>query len=217
MNLALVCLAFLYFGYSSFTMVPIRAHAGTVLNNFHPDNAFKLGEYLNRQQYGATPHLYGPYFDAKPIDQTEGATMYRQGQNNYEVTGKKQNLIYDHNTLMPRIWGSEPGDISFYKDWLHLADGQAPTFSDNLNWLFSWQLYQMYFRYFMWNFSGRYNDVEGQSSTHDINGNWTTGWFDHGMHLPNALTNSNTYTPLYAPAANYRFAGHGLSLQAEQE
>ncbi len=198
LNLALVSLAFLYFGYSSFTMVLIRAHAGTNLNNTHPDNAFRLGVYLNREQYVPSPHLYGPYFDAKPIDQTEGATIYRKGDNTYETIGKRQNLIYDHNTVFPRIWGNEPGDISFYKDWLRLGDGQSPTFGDNLNWLFSWQLYQMYFRYFMWNFSGRYNDVEGQSSTHDLNGNWTTGWFDQGMHLPDSITKTNTYTPLYA-------------------
>ena len=198
LNLALVCLAFLYFGYSSFTMVPIRAHAGTNLNNTHPDNAFTLGGYLNREQYVPSPHLYGPYFDAKPIDQTEGETLYRKGQTQYEAMGKKQKLVYDHNTIFPRMFSTDAPDIAFYKDWLHLADGQSPVFTDNLKWMFSWQLYQMYFRYFMWNFTGRYNDVDGQTSTHEVNGNWTTGWFDNSGNLPGSVINSKTFTPLYA-------------------
>ncbi|NCD71301.1 glycosyltransferase family 117 protein [Mucilaginibacter agri] len=198
LNLALVCLAFIYFGYSSFTMVPIRAHADTNLNNYHADNAFSLGEYLSRIQYVAPPLLYGPYFDAKAIDQKEGITMYRKGPKSYEVVGKKQELIYDHNTIMPRIFSTDANDVAFYKDWLRLGDGQTPTFSDNLSWLFSWQIYQMYFRYFLWNFVGRYNDIDGQASTHSLNGNWTTGLLDHSRHLPDSIMKSNTYTPLYA-------------------
>lgn len=198
LNLALVCLAFIYFGYSSFTMVPIRAHADTNLNNYHADNAFSLGEYLSRIQYVAPPLLYGQYFDAKAIDQKEGITMYRKGLKSYEVVGKKQELIYDHNTIMPRIFSTDANDVAFYKDWLRIGNGQTPTFSDNLNWLFSWQIYQMYFRYFLWNFVGRYNDIDGQASTHSLNGNWTTGLFDHSRHLPDSIMKSNTYTPLYA-------------------
>lgn len=198
LNLALVCVAFIYFGYSSFTMIPIRAHADTNLDNYHPDNAFALNEYLSRIQYVAPPLLYGPYFDAKAIDQKEGLTMYRKGAERYEVVGKKQELVYDHNTIMPRMFSTDANDIAFYKEWLRLGDNQTPTFADNLNWMFSWQIYQMYFRYFMWNFVGRYNEMDGQTSTHAINGNWTSGIFDHGKHLPNSVMQSNTYTPLYA-------------------
>jgi hypothetical protein len=198
LNLVFVCLAFLYLGYSSFTMIPIRAHANTDLNNAHPDNAFTLGEYLNREQYLAPPLLYGQYFDGKAIDQKDGAAQYRKGDTKYEMIGHKQKLVYDHNTVFPRIFSDDPKDVSFYKDWLHLADGQAPTFADNLNWMFSWQIYQMYFRYFMWNFSGRYNNQDGQYSTKAVDGNWTTGWFDHNRNLPQSLLHDNNYTPLFA-------------------
>ncbi|QJD97748.1 DUF2723 domain-containing protein [Mucilaginibacter robiniae] len=198
LNLALVCITFIYLGYSSFAMIPIRAHAGTNLNNYHPDNAFVLQRYLNRVQYIAPPLLYGPYFDAQTMDQKDGAPIYRKGKNTYEIVGKEQKLIYDHNTILPRIYSNDGQDPLFYKQWLQLADGQTPTFKDNLSFLFSWQIYQMYFRYFLWNFVGRYNDSDGQTSTTNLNGNWTSGWFDSSKHLPKSVIQNNTYTPLYA-------------------
>ena len=198
LNLVFIGLAFMYLGYGSFAMIPIRAHAGTNLNNSHPDNAFKLQSYLNREQYIAPPLVYGPYFDAQAIEQKEGATLYRKGKTQYEVVGKKQSLVYDRNTILPRIFSSDGQDPQFYKQWLQLGDGQSPTFADNLKFMFSWQIYQMYVRYFLWNFVGRYNDQDGQTSTTDLNGNWTSGWFDGGKHLPKFITESNTYTPLYA-------------------
>jgi len=198
LNLALLCVVFIYLGYSSFAMIPIRAHAGTNLNNSHPDNAFKLQSYLNREQYIAPPLIYGQYFDAQAIEQKEGNTIYRKGKTQYEIAGKQPKLVYDRNTILPRIYSQMDSDPQFYKQWLQLGDGQAPTFKDNLNFLFSWQIYQMYFRYFLWNFVGRYNDQDGQSSTVGLDGNWTSGWFDGGKHLPKFITQSNTYTPLYA-------------------
>ncbi|MDN3579834.1 glycosyltransferase family 117 protein [Mucilaginibacter flavus] len=203
LNLALLCITFIYFGYSSFAYIPIRATANTDLNNSHPDNAFTLNSYLNRIQYGENPLLYGPYFDAKVTDQTEGANIYVKGKNQYEVAGKKLNNTYDHNTIMPRMHSTE-GDpeyaqnVQFYKQWLQLPDGQSPTFADNMKWMLSWQMYQMYWRYFMWNFVGRYNDADGQQNTQSIDGNWTSGIFDGTKHLPKSVTLSDTYTPLYA-------------------
>ena len=94
LNLALLSVAFIYFGYSSFAYIPIRATANTNLNNSHPDNAFILYGYLNRVQYGETPLLTGPYFDAKLTDQTEGSTLYRKGEKVYEPAGHKLNNTY---------------------------------------------------------------------------------------------------------------------------
>lgn len=198
LNLALVCLVFIYFGYGSFVMVPIRAHANTYLNNTHPDDAFTLNSYLTRIQYEQPPLLYGNYFDGKPVDQKDGVTIYRKGDKKYEIADKRQDMVYDHNTILPRIYSTDANNVQFYKEWLQLGDNQSPAFGDNLKFMFSWQLYQMYFRYFMWNFAGRYNDVDGQASTASLDGNWTTGWFDHAKHLPNSVLHSNTYTPLYA-------------------
>jgi hypothetical protein len=205
LNLAFLCVLFIYFGYSSFVYIPIRAGAGTNLDNSHPSDAFTFYDYLNRVQYGSTPLLYGPYFDAKIVDEKEGGTMYRKGKTNYEVIGKQQDYIYDHNTLLPRMWTTQGSqdyaqDSQFYKNWLQLSDGQSPTFADNMKFMFSWQIYQMYWRYFMWNFAGRYSadDWAGQTNMNGVEGNWTTGLFDKFKHLPNAVTSANTYTPLYA-------------------
>jgi len=211
LNLAFLCCTFIYLGYSSFAYIPIRATANTNLDNNHPDNAFVLNDYLNRVQYGETPLLYGPYYDAKAIDQTEGANIYRKGKTQYEVAGKKEKTIYDHNTLLPRMYIAE-GDqdhasaLQFYTSWLNIPNGQAPTFADNLKFLFSWQIYQMYWRYFLWNFAGRYNDADGQASMNGIDGNWTTGIFDGSRHLPKSVIGGDpsrplegiTYTPLFA-------------------
>ncbi len=203
LNLALVCVTFIYLGYGSFIYIPIRAAANTDLNNSHPDNAFTLYGYLNRIQYGETPLLSGPYYDAKIVDEKESGIIYRKGESRYENAGKKIDYVYDHNTFLPRMWSTESDpyyaqNVQFYKGWLQMADGQAPTFSDNIRWLFSWQIYQMYARYFLWNFVGRYNEMDGQQSTTDVNGNWTSGIFDGGKHLPKSITNGTNYAPLYA-------------------
>jgi Protein of unknown function (DUF2723) len=203
LNLVFLCLTFIYFGYSSFIYIPIRATAGTDLNNSHPDNAFTLYSYLNRIQYGETPLLSGPYFDAKIVDEKEGADIFRKGKTEYEKAGKKLDYVYDHTTFLPRMWSTESDqyyaqNAQFYKQWLQLPDGQAPIFADNIKWLFSWQLYQMYARYFLWNFVGRYNQMDGQQSTTALDGNWTSGIFDGGKHLPKSITQGTDYTPLYA-------------------
>ena len=196
-NLVFLCLAFIYFGYSSFAMIIIRAKADPDLNNTAPDNAFTLLSYLNRDQYGERPLTYGQYYDSKPVAQTNGDNIYRRGKTSYEVASKKLNTEYDRNTLMPRMYDTEGDHPRFYKDWMHIPDGQSPTFADNLGFLFSWQINQMYIRYFMWNFVGRYNDMDGQDNHSPIDGQYTSGLLDGGKHLPKAVLNSNTYTPLY--------------------
>src|ERR1700743_2943069 len=110
LNLALLCAAFIYFGYSSFVYIPIRATANTNLDNTHPDNAFTLNSYLNRDQYGSTPLVTGPYFDSKIVDQTEGANIYRKGEKQYEIAGKKTDYVYDRTTIFPRMYSQEGQD-----------------------------------------------------------------------------------------------------------
>jgi hypothetical protein len=202
LNLALLCVAFVYFGYSSFVYIPIRATANTNLDNSHPDNAFTLNGYLNRIQYGETPLLTGPYFDAKVIDQTDGANMYRKGASKYEISGKKQINTYDHTTFFPRMYSTEGQDPSFYRQWLQMGETDVPNFVDNLKFFFSWQSYQMYVRYFLWNFAGRVNDGEGQEQMGGfkgyVDGDWTTGIFDGAKQLPKSITTNRTYTPLFA-------------------
>ncbi|HEY5327192.1 MAG TPA: DUF2723 domain-containing protein [Mucilaginibacter sp.] len=209
LNLAFLCVAFIYFGYSSFAYIPIRATANPDLDNSHPDNAFILYGYLNRVQYGENPLLFGQYFDGKVTDQTEGSIIYRKGKTKYEEAGKKENYVYDHTTILPRMYSNDDQDPQFYRQWLQMSDQQAPTFADNIKWMFSWQIYQMYVRYFLWNFVGRYNDEDGQQSMTAVDGNWTSGIFDGGKHLPKSVVGGKlmpgqgmqlgtTYTPLFA-------------------
>ena len=135
--------------------------------------------YLNREQYGDRPLFYGPYFTAQVIDQKEGKMRYRKGEKEYIETGRDIEAIYDpaQSTLLPRAYrraGTQQRHIDFYKQWLNLRDGQKPTFADNMDFLFSYQLGHMYFRYFMWNFAGRQNDIQGQGMDYE-RGNWITG------------------------------------------
>jgi hypothetical protein len=197
MNLVFLCLAFIYFGYSSFAMIPIRAKADPDLNNTDPNNAITMQSYLSRDQYGERPLIYGQYFDSKPVDQTSGATIYRKGKTKYEEAGKKTNYIYDKNTLLPRMYDTEGDHPQFYKDWTHLADGQSPGMAENLGFMFSWQINQMYIRYFLWNFVGRYNDMDGQANQGKIDGQVTSGIFDNSSNVPKTVLNGNTYTPLF--------------------
>nr|WP_294796329.1 DUF2723 domain-containing protein [uncultured Mucilaginibacter sp.] len=194
LNTFLLCTAFILFGYSSFVMIVIRAKAGTNLNNSDPQDAFALNGYLNRDQYGDTPLLYGQFFDSKPTDQSEGATLYRRGLTKYEVAGKKLTTQYDRNTIFPRMFSDKPQHPEFYRSWSGLAEGQQPTFATNLGFFLTWQVNQMYTRYFLWNFAGRANEMDGQQG--GIDGSWISGW-NFGKELPYSVTQSKSYNRLF--------------------
>lgn len=179
LNTALLALTFVMVGFSSYTMIVIRSHAQPSINMNNPSNIFSLVSYINREQYGDRPLLKGPYFTAQAIDQVEGKMKYRKGEAQYEEIGRDIETIYDpaHTTIFPRAYrraGTAQRHIDFYKKWLDLRDGEKPTFSENLDFLFSYQLGHMYFRYFMWNFAGRQNDVQGQGLDFE-RGNWISG------------------------------------------
>src|SRR5690554_5906886 len=95
LNLAFLCVAFIIIGYSSFSMILIRAKADPTLNNSDPDNAFSFLSYLNREQYGDDPLLVGPYFDSQLIDIKTGGNTYRKGNEKYEISGQKFDYVFD--------------------------------------------------------------------------------------------------------------------------
>ncbi|MEY3678818.1 MAG: hypothetical protein RI924_959 [Bacteroidota bacterium] len=203
LNLALVCLSFIILGYSSYAMLVIRAKANPTLNNSDPDNVYALLSYLNREQYGDRPLLYGQYFDSKPIDYKQGGEIYRKGKAKYEVAGRRYEQVYDRNTLLPRLYSDEPGHVGFYREWMKLGESGSPTFADNLGFLFSYQTGFMYMRYFAWNFIGRQNDEQGHGNYTD--GNWLTGIkaIDNKLlggqdALPKAAINQVSYNRFYA-------------------
>jgi hypothetical protein len=196
LNSFLICLLFILFGYSSFVMIVVRAKANPNLNNSDPENAFALNGYLNRDQYGDTPLLYGQFFDSEATAQTEGANIYRRGQTKYEVAGKKLNTVYDRNTLFPRMFSDKAGHPDFYREWTGLGESEHPTFGSNISFFAKWQINQMYTRYFLWNFAGRANDLDGQSLNSGADGEWISGW-NFNKPLPYSVTESKSYNRLF--------------------
>lgn len=173
LNLALVCLTFLLFGFSSYFMIVIRANAKPNINLSNPDNPYSLYGYLGRTNYGDTPLLYGKTFDAQQTEITETSTQYRKGASHYEVAGKDFKVSYDKNLFFPRTYSNKPNHPEFYKSWMGLAENETPGFFQNLSFFSSYQVGFMYWRYFMWNFSGRQSDIQGQGNLSQ--GNWITG------------------------------------------
>jgi hypothetical protein len=173
LNLALLCLVFILFGFSSYFMIIIRADAKTDINLSNPDNPYALYSYLGRTNYGSTPLLYGNTFDASTIENKETGNQYRKGKTQYEIAGKNYDTRYDKNLLFPRTYSQKEGHPAFYRQWLGLAENESPSFQQNLQFFASWQVGFMYWRYFLWNFSGRQSDIEGQGGI--AQGNWITG------------------------------------------
>lgn len=185
-------IAMILVGYSSFAMILIRSNVNTPLNENKPDNVFALISYLNREQYGDRPLFYGQTF-ASPLDRTnpytEGEPIYIQKDGKYVEIGKKQKQNYasEFNMLFPRMYSSEDSHIRAYKSWTDFKgtpvnwvgyDGNVekiykPTFFENMKFFFSYQIGWMYFRYFMWNFAGRQNDIQGHGNV--MYGNWISG------------------------------------------
>ncbi|ALL05236.1 multidrug transporter [Pedobacter sp. PACM 27299] len=173
LNLSLLCLAFIIFGFSSYFIILIRANAKPSINLSNPDNPFSLYSYLGRTNYGETPLLYGKTFDAKQTDFKENGTQYRKGSSKYEESGKSFKVEYDKNMLFPRMYSGKPNHENFYQQWMGMEKGQSPTMADNLSFFSSYQVGFMYMRYFFWNFVGRQNDIQGHGNLED--GNWLSG------------------------------------------
>ncbi len=175
-------------GYSSFALIVIRSSAQPPMDQNSPDNMFSLLYYLNREQYGDRPLISGPSFGAPIVDSEEGTPQYVEKSGKYVVATYKSKYIYDERfiSVFPRMYSSEQNHVSGYKQWTNFRGRQVkvmsggeqevkyvPTFSENLRFFFSYQLGHMYWRYFMWNFAGRQNDIQGHG---EINkGNWISG------------------------------------------
>lgn len=179
-NTVFLCLSFMIIGYSSFAMIVIRSLANPPLDENNPENAYNLLSYLNREQYGDRPLLFGQYYTAKVVDQEQGDMTYsagkdKSGKDRYIETGRKINPIYDpaHTTVFPRMWSNQPQHIRAYHEWGGTTGERKPTFGQNLKFFFSYQINFMYWRYFMWNFAGKQNDIQGDGNIRE--GNWISG------------------------------------------
>ncbi|MGE5393391.1 MAG: DUF2723 domain-containing protein [Candidatus Saccharibacteria bacterium] len=188
-NTVIIGVTVILIGYSSFAMIVIRSAADTPMDQNSPDNVFSLLGYLNREQYGDRPLIFGRYYNTPLVKYEDDKPYYIQKNGKYVVADMRQKPVYDSNlsTIFPRMYSREDGHIEMYKQWSHIKgrkvsvtgeDGQSktieiPTFGENLAFFINYQVNFMYFRYFMWNFSGRQNDIQSQGEV--MNGNWITG------------------------------------------
>ncbi len=173
-----ICINLLVFflGYGSYALIIIRANAETPINLNDPSHVFAFDSFMNREQYGERPLLYGPYFNAKP-EELKTKDTYRPVDGEYESFKKMQSYTYnDANCgFLPRMHSQQQHHIYGYHYWAD-ADPQSetkPSFAQNMKFLFRYQIDFMYIRYFMWNFAGRQNDNQGQGDMMD--GNWISG------------------------------------------
>ena len=211
-NVVVLSILVIFIGYSSYALLLIRSNAYTPMNQNSPDNVFALSSYLNREQYGERPLLYGQTFNSGIVYEVgaDGVpkALKKEGKNlwgktvktspdqpdRYEVTGTKLDyeLTPELNMLFPRMYDGKYAEA--YREWTGMTgtpvsvtsyvDSQGnplgeksmrikPTFMENLRYFFNYQLNHMYWRYFMWNFAGRQNDIQGNGEiTH---GNWISG------------------------------------------
>ncbi|MBL4710872.1 MAG: DUF2723 domain-containing protein [Flavobacteriales bacterium] len=196
LNTILLCFSAIVLGYSSFAVILIRSNANTPMDENNPENVFTFLSYLNREQYGDRPLFNGHSFNT-PLDAknpyADGKKVYYQDKESgkYIVTDHKKNSVpnYDDRfkSILPRMWSTGARHKGHYKKWANFkgkpiryqaANGETkvintPTLGENLAYLVNYQVTWMYFRYFMWNFSGKQNDVQGHGNV--IHGNWISG------------------------------------------
>jgi hypothetical protein len=182
LNTLLISSAFILIGYASYAIIVIRSNYDTPIDENDPSDVMSFVSYLKREQYGSRPLLYGQYFTARLTEINKGAAEYRKGKDKYEISDYKRELVYEPNqqTILPRIYSTDPAQVRQYRQILGLREGQKPTFTDNIRFMFKHQIGTMYFRYFLWNFAGRESDEQGAG--------WVgpTQW---GEKIPDSLAN----------------------------
>ena len=201
-NTTLLCMLMLMIGYSSYALIVIRSAANPPMDQNSPEDIFTLGNYLSRDQYGDRPLLYGQTYTSQvalKIDgsmckpqMTQGAPIYSRKEkananekDSYFIVSHKNKYQYAQNMLFPRMY--DQAHAQAYEDWMGGVDGtnqaydrcgenvnvKVPSQLENLRFFLSYQCNFMYWRYFMWNFAGRQNDIQGNGELE--HGNWITG------------------------------------------
>ena len=202
-NTMLLCMLMLMIGYSSYALIVIRSSANPPMDQNSPEDIFTLGDYLGREQYGQRPLFYGPAYTSqvaleqegnycKPV-MSKGKPVYQRKEkasadekDSYFVVRTKDEYKYAQNMLFPRMY--DAGHASAYESWMGGVDGsqvpydrcgeqmmvKVPSQLENIRFFLSYQCNFMYWRYFMWNFAGRQNDIQGNGELE--HGNWLTGF-----------------------------------------
>ena len=184
LNTALLCFTTIIIGFSVFSIDIIRSCAKTPTNEYQPDNAFTLVRYLSREQYGSTPLLYGQYYDAPFELKTSKYWAPLDGKYKKVDGPVDAKYLSEGKMLFPRMWSSSP-DGRYEEFYEYYTDGKGtklpgsthrkPTMGANLHYFFDYQMNWMYWRYFMWNFVGRQNQVHAPNPGDIFHGNWESG------------------------------------------
>ena len=225
-NTITLCLMFLFLGFSSWLMLPIRANADVVINENDPSDARSLLAYYNREQYpGVDSPFYGAYYSntfASPGEERDEQPKYEKDYETgkYIIVNKYKNALQgpnpNHVGFLPRLWSEQNAEnymkyfyplefkikssylgntelreavgrfrdgyargeidtsqyIRFLREFSEYIDVQPPTLMQNISYMFQFQFNYMYWRYFMWNFVGKQDDIQGRYNNH---GNWLSG------------------------------------------
>jgi hypothetical protein len=180
LHTGVLCVIFILIGYSSYFSAIIRSRADVPIDMTNPDNPLSFVDYVSREQFGQQPLLFGQYFTSSWTGLDTTGKLYAQekvnGKDEYVQVGKKIEALYDGDQkhFFPRIYdNNEQNHITFYRNFLNLGPNDEPTSKDNLAYFFGYQMNWMWWRFFMWNFAGRQNDIEGQGDPQ--RGNWISG------------------------------------------
>ncbi len=225
LRLGLWCFAFILVGYSSYVTTMIRSSSDPAIDMYNVDNPMSLVGYLGREQYGDFPLVYGNVFTAQSrnVEQVEGAKRFQKGTDNYIEIGRKYNEKFasSDKMLFPRVWdrSNDQYRADYYAQFLGIGKIQdprymdpetgpyerKPTFGDNIKFFVGYQTYWMYVRYFMWNFSGKQNDVQGVNPANVRDGNWITGlpFVDNLIYgpqdeMPETIRQNKSHNSLFA-------------------
>ena len=214
LKLAMWSFAFVLLGFSTYYTTLIRSQADPAIDMFNVDNPVTLVGYLSREQYGDWPVLYGQDFTARPVEQ-EPIETYVKGKEKYEKKGRKYNTEYDaaDKHFLPRMWdnSNDQGHADYYASFAGISKDpktgeyyDTPTMADNLKFFIAYQFNWMYWRYFMWNFAGKQNDIQGIDMGNVRDGNWLTGisfWDDIRLgdqsKMPETLKNNKANNKLF--------------------
>ena len=225
LNTSLLCMLMLMIGYSSYAIIVIRSTQNTPMDQNSPDAIFPLGTYMGRAQYGSYPLFKGEAYCSQGQAYAAGAIEYEKRMrtqrkekatpdepDQYEEIEETVGVNYpsELTMLFPRMWSAGHtaqyqewmGDIEMNEGYMQTPDGyevpvSMPTQLENIRFFLSYQVNFMYWRYFMWNFAGRQNDIQSKGFELE-HGNWISGipFIDNALYgdqslLPDALSKDN--------------------------
>ena len=146
--------------------------------------------YVVENTTGSTVQWFSTKFDANKFLEEQNNPNYKI-KSEYIVSDDRKGAVVNYDPqftgVFPRMYSPQENHIRAYKSWSNFkgtpirtigSDGQPtiinkPTFGENMTYFFKYQVNYMYWRYFMWNFAGKQNDIQGSGGL--LEGNWLSG------------------------------------------